>query len=412
MTQFPLRMLRKPRAVTLLGLSALALVLFRCVKIEIDPGLKSSKRVHGTRKADRPAPIRTFAADSAWERLWIAGIDDTQGIFSEPRQIIAHRSHVVVLDAATREVRVLDLRTGSVKLTMVAQGVGPGEFKRPAKLIKSPEGFAVLDHESGRLSNFTLEGALQWDFSVPDLFEVSSLCIPDRHTVAAYYSRSRDNVIHFDTAGNKLSQSSVPWAYPRTDMEAHANPSFASNVSSTMGCALSPVYGEQWAVLPAQASDSPNVYPFHEPGLEPVFEVSERVLGQANGKVAVELIQRTDAPVVAQGVQAIHDTVVINAWTTKQFPRRILDYHHLPSGRYLYSRVLPFVVNGFAIAPDGTFIVSHIGDTDQIVMAMRPVARPNSSNKSGQAGPATATPPAGTPARPPAPARARPPANR
>jgi len=412
MKQSALRMLRTPRAVTIVGLSVVALFLYRCVNIEIDPGLTRSTKSDSKKATRGPAPIRAFAGDSTWERLWAVGINDTQGIFSEPRQIIAHRSHVIVLDAATREVRVLDLQSGRVELTMVAHGVGPGEFKRPAKLTKTPEGFAILDHESGRLSNFSVGGALQWDFTVPDVFEVSSFCIPDGQTVVAYYSRARDNVVHFDTAGRRLSQQSVPWAHQRTELEASGNPSFAANATPGLGCALSPVYGEQWAVLPAQPDRAPSVHPFQEPGPDPVFEASERVLGQGDGKVAVELIRRTDAPVVAQGVQAIHDTAVINAWTTQQFPNRILDYHHLPSGRYLYSRVLPFSVNGFAIAPDGTFIVSHIGDTDQIVMAMRPVARPDSTAKSGQARATTATPRANTPARPSTPARVPPRASR
>lgn len=407
-----LRMLRKPRVVTLFGLCVLAVVLFRCVNIEIDPGLRSSTRGHDQKSSRGPAPTRTYAADSAWERLWMAGTEDTQGLFSEPRAIIAHRSHVIVLDAGTREVRVMDLQTGRIQLTMQSKGVGPGEFKRPSKLIKSPEGFAILDHESGRLSNFSIEGTLLWDFAMPDLFEVSGICIPDGRTVVVHFSRARDNVIHFDTAGTRLSLRSIPWAHARTDMEAYANPGFVSNATPDFGCALSPVYGEQWAVLPAQPDQSPSVHPFHEPGVEPVFEASERVLERISGKVAVEIIQRTDASVVAQGVQAIHDTVVINAWTTRQFPRRILDYHHLPSGRYLYSRVLPFSVNGFAIAPDGTFIVSHIGETDQIVMAMRPTTRPDSAKKSGQTRTTIPAPPAGTPARPPAPARAPLPANR
>lgn len=407
-----LQQMRRPLAVATTATVLLVVLVMKFVRFDIDYG--TPKQSPRKRVASQPKPTldRSFAADSGWEILWIVGQDKTSGVFAEPRQIIANKARVVVLDGGTREVRVLDLSTGDIRLTKMATGVGPGEFKRPALLAQSVEGFAILDHASGRLSNFSVAGDLLWDFPLPDMFELAGICIPNEESVIVQYNRLHDNVVHLDTAGRRLATKIVPWTNMEREVVLVGLTGFMSNRVHSGGCAFAPLHGAEWVHQPASSDVTPKVHAFVEPGDDPIFETTERILAKDGSKVDVELTQISNSPVVAQGVQAIHDTVVINAWTTKQFPRRILDYHHLPSGRYLYSRVLPFVVNGFAIAPDGTFIVSHIGDTDQIVMAMRPVARPNSSNKSGQAGPATATPPAGTPARPPAPARARPPANR
>lgn len=397
---------------TLVALVAVAALVVRFVKFEIGSSISQPSSLRSPTSPTKTAQTRVFAPDSVWEFVWIVGKDKTSGVFAEPRQIVANQEEVIVLDGATREVRVLDVATGRIQLTKPATGVGPGEFKRPALLVQSPEGFAVLDHASGRLSNFSLDGKLLWDFSVPGAYELAGICIPSGNAIVVQYNRLVDNVVHFDTAGRSLATTSIPWTNVKREVTLVGLTGYMSNAVRPSGCAFAPLYGSEWVYQPADSSTPPTVHSFVEPGDEPVLETSERILAKDGKHVDIELAQRVNAPVVAQGVQAIHDTVVINAWTTKQFPRRILDYHHLPSGRYLYSRVLPFAVNGFAIAPDGTFIVSHIGETDQIVMAMRPVARPNSANKSGQARPATATPPASTPARPPAPARARPPANR
>jgi hypothetical protein len=393
-------------------MALLVVLIMKFVQFDIDYGAP----IETPRKPFASQPKltldRSFAADSGWEILWIVGRDKTSGVFAEPRQIIANEDRVVVLDGGTREVRVLDLTTGNIRLTKPATGVGPGEFKRPALLAQSPRGFAILDHASGRLSSFSLDGDLLWDIPLPDMFELAGICIPNEESVIVQYNRLHDNVVHLDTAGRRLVTKFVPWTNMEREVVLVGLTGFMSNAAHSGGCAFAPLYGSEWVHQPANSDAPPTVHAFVEPGEDPVFETTERLLAKDGSKVDVELTQRTVAPVVAQGVQAIHDTVVINAWTTKQCPRRILDYHHLPSGRYLYSRVLPFVVNGFAIAPDGTFIVSHIGDTDQIVMAMRPVARPDSLSKSGQKNSVTPTPPASTPARPPAPVRARPPANR
>ncbi len=403
---------RRTIAAILAALTLVVALTAQLVKIELDPGAPAMRAGSSKPRVRGPAPVRKFVADSFWQVQWVLGIGDTQGLFAEPRQIIAQKAHAVVLDAGTREVRVVDLHTGRVQLTMTARGVGPGEFKRPSRLVKSPEGFAVLDDEVARLSNFTIRGELLWDFVIPDVFEVAGICIASSESVAVHYARASNNVVYFDTAGSRLAVASVPWTEPRDEFSSFGQSGAMSNATPHLGCAFAPLYGSDWAAIASEGARPPTVFRYHEPGGTPVFRSSDRVLARDGLKVTIEHFQTSESPVVAQGIQLRLDTAIINAWTTSEFPRRILDYHHLESGRYLFSRKLPFIVNAFAIAQDGTFIVSDIGETNQVVMAIRPQTRPDSANKSGLARSATATPLAGTLGRPPAPARARPPANR
>ena len=52
---------------------------------------------------------------------------------------------------------------------------------------------------------------------------------------------------------------------------------------------------------------------------------------------------------MCHGVEAPPVTAIVYAWRTQQFPYRTLDYYEITTGRYLFSRKLPFLVQSLAI---------------------------------------------------------------
>jgi hypothetical protein len=71
--------------------------------------------------------------------------------------VIAPDSMIYVLDAANAEVRVFD-RSGRHVRTLGRRGNGPGEFRRPTKLLLQKDRLLVADVELQRFVAFSLDG--------------------------------------------------------------------------------------------------------------------------------------------------------------------------------------------------------------------------------------------------------------
>lgn len=351
---------------------------------------------------------RTFAADSLWRRLWVVGIDSTADTFVEPRHVVAGRDLVTVLDVGTRELRAFDPRTGAARFVITSRGTGPGEFKRPALIATTPSGVAVLDHATSRLTAFTISGKLAWDAPVQNVFEISGLCIPDGRRVLLKLKRRDSSIVEIDTSGRRLRTLHVAWPIRLRDEAGFVHESRTAGPSSEGGCVVAPIFGKHWASLAAATPSTPRVHAYREPGADPVMKTSERVLDRSFSKIVVEQLETTDADPIAHAITVRRDTAIVYAWKTRAFPQRTLDYYHLPSGRYLYSRKLPFIVNALTIGDDGTFYGTVLGEKEQALIAMRPERLPTAAPAKGAAIPAS-TRRAGTPGRPPAPARVPPP---
>lgn len=354
---------------------------------------------------------RTFAADSLWRRLWVVGIDSTADTFIEPRHVAAGRDLVTVLDVGTRELRSFDPKTGAARFVITSRGTGPGEFKRPALIAATPSGVAVLDHATSRLTAFTSTGKLAWDAQVQNVFAISGMCIPDDRRVLLKLQRRDSSIVEIDTSGRRIRTLHVSWPVRLRDEAGFVHESRVAGPSMDGSCLVAPIFGKHWASVSTATASTPRVHAYREPGADPIMKQSERVLDRSFSKIVVEQLETTDASPIASAIMVRRDTAIVYAAVTRTFSQRTLDYYHLPSGRYLYSRKLPFIVNALTIGDDGTFYGTLIGEKEQALIAMRPERLPTAAPAKGAATPAP-TRRAGTPGRPPAPAPARPPASR
>jgi len=315
-------------------------------------------------------PIRTMAADSSWQRVWVVGTDTTKETFIEPRQLVVSGDLVLVLDAGTREIRSFDARTGAQRFIQPARGIGPGEYKRPALLAATPTGYAVLDQATSRLSAFGLDRRLQWDAVVPDVFQLQGLCIDAKQSAWLSYRRRDSSIVVVDSAGVRRAVYRIPWRIARPTTVDFAHEAFTSATSRDGRCAIAPLFGSEWATVNT-ATGRLQTYAYREAGAEPVMKTTQRILDRSLSEVVVQNTNTTDAPPISHGVMQRGDTVIVYAWMTSKQPRRTLDYFHGRTGRYLHSRVLPTHFDALTIGPDGTFYGTRIGEPS-VLIAIRP----------------------------------------
>jgi hypothetical protein len=322
--------------------------------------------------AQATAPARRFAADSVWRVVWTAGTSANSETFVEPRQVVASGDAVFVLDLGTREVRGFDQRAGVQRLLMAARGVGPGEFKRPAKLVATPTGFAVLDYAAARLTGFTTQGKAEWDIVIPDAFSVADFCVRDRGRVLADYRRRDSSLVEYDTTGRRTSVRRIPWSVPRAAPLGFAHEAFFSTSTSSGACVLAGFFGREWAVIDGPLGAGARVLRYVEAGPEPVIQEVDVVKDRSASKVAVTTTQTSTTDGIVKGAMVRADTVILLGAQTKLHPHRLLDYYDLKTGKYLVSRRLPFAAVALAIGGDGTFYATVIDPKTQALIAMRP----------------------------------------
>lgn len=353
-------------------------------------------------------PVRRFPADTFWRRLWTAGSKD-DGLFVEPRAVVVHQDRVTVLDRGTREVLSFDRRTGRSLLRLTARGSGPGEFKRPAHLVTTGDGFAVVDHANMRLSSFDAQGRMRWDIIIPEIFRVSDLCFLSPTRVLVHYKRRDSSMVVFDSAGRRLSVRSIPWTAARPSTMTFLHEAFMSPVTADGSCALVSYFGAEWAMIPGDAAGRRMaIHRYIEPGAEPVVIRNETPMSPTDPmpKVVPEV---TETPPIAKGVLLRRDTVIVMGARTRSDPHRLLDYYERATGRYLYSRRLPFPLVALAIDDDGTFFGAVIEENIQALVAFRPERLTKAVQRELDRARKTSVPLRDTVARrsPPAPARPR-----
>lgn len=314
--------------------------------------------------------VRRFAPDTGWTRVWSVGSDTTTDLLIEPRHVTVSGDVVAVLDDGTREVRAFDRRTGAPRFVLMPRGQGPGEFKRPTVLASTPTGFAVLDGENSRLTAYDRKGMMEWDIVLDDFSTIGGLCIRRGPSISVFHQRAENSVVDYDTTGRRTAVRSYAWSEPQARTAAFAFTSFVSNVSDTGSCILAPLFNSHWIkVLPEGPLQS---YWYKEPGGAPVLATQESLLGRSGTKVAIQTTTSSDSPQAARGALIVGDTAIIAAAHTKQFRYRILDYHKLSTGEYLYSRLTPLIFNSLAIGADGTFYVTYIDEQRQALIALKP----------------------------------------
>jgi hypothetical protein len=303
-------------------------------------------------------------------------------MFAEPRQVVASGDVVVVLDAGTRDVRGFDARTGATRFVLAPRGEGPGEFKRPSLLVGTPDGFAVLDQATARLTAYDRRARMQWTMVLNDVFITDGICVrrgtansPSSGTRVVTVLKRRDSsLVEYDTTGRRLAVRSFPWKVMQKGAVGFAYTTFNSAAADNGDCVSAPLFGAEWGVIAARGI--PRVFAMREPGAQAVIKTSDRVLDRSWGTVTTLQNQQSETEQALRGAAVNGDTAILYAAHTKLAPLRILDYYRASTGEYLFSRKLPFILIGFTVGRDGTVYGTRISDREQLVIAMQPAEAP------------------------------------
>jgi 6-bladed beta-propeller len=104
------------------------------------------------------------SAPASFELLSVVGDDPAreEAVFGKVGSIaLSGAGEVFVLDNMAMAVRVFDGRTGEYLRSLGGPGEGPGEFQRPLTVtVEGDRVVRVLDGATGRVSSFSLQGAL------------------------------------------------------------------------------------------------------------------------------------------------------------------------------------------------------------------------------------------------------------
>lgn len=306
-------------------------------------------------------PPRSAAAPGGWAVAWDSATDSTLAMLAEVRQVVVSGPVAVTLDEGAREVVGVDIATGRPRFRRQARGEGPGEFRRPALIVPTPTGVAVWDMATARLTAFTRQGTLAWDAPLPVGSDLLGLCVTPGPRIHAVLKRRDSSVVTFDTTGRRLAVRTVGWTSLPPNLPTFAYQGAIAGDGVTPRCALAPLFGREWATIPDQGPIAR--HPLVTAGPPPAVKttvVSRTRTGPRSFRIRER--QESTAPVVSGGITMLGDTVAIVAAEATGYARRVLDLYHLPTGRYVGSRVVPFVATGVALAPQGRHLMTYILD--------------------------------------------------
>ncbi len=334
--------------------------------------------------AQQPAQpgTRRFVADSFWVRQWMRGGTKEPDLLTQPRAVVSSAGIAAVLDQGTREVFVFDLATGKSRVTMAARGAGPGEFQRPARIAATPTGFVLLDHGTSRLTAFGGSGSAEWDTPLKSAYGNEGMCVRSNLEILLKTEGAVNALLMLDTAGKTLGRLSLDAsASPQAGLEwagEVAGPDARGN------CIVARRYGSEWFVV--SPTGDIRRYPYVVRSRAPRVDTKEKVTGTVNvsPKLRQEVRERlhkieTDPSIYDAMVRA--DTLIVRTDGPGRDDLMLLDYYHIPTGRYLRSRRLPGLTNAVTIGADGQFLAIIIGDESSALYALRTSNQPASKSK-------------------------------
>jgi len=313
-------------------------------------------------------PPRVPDAGLPWRAGWNSAEDSATAALTETRQVVISGPLAVTLDDGTREVYGLELETGRPRFVLRPRGSGPGEFQRPLSIIPTPTGFAVWDIATNRLSAYTRQGTLAWDTPLPVGGNLVGMCVTPGPRIHVVLRQRDSSVLTFDTAGRSLGVRSVPWRTLPPKLPGFAYQGALTGDGGSGACAMAPLFGGEWAVIPDAGPI--RTHALVTPGKPPAVKttvISREVTGLNSLRIRER--QESKVPAVSAGVAMLGDTAFILAAEVTGYYRRVVDVYHLPTGRYVESRILPFLASGLAVGPQGRHVVSYLRD-EQVGIAM------------------------------------------
>jgi hypothetical protein len=273
-----------------------------------------------------PAPRKMV--DRAWVGVWKAGGGADEELFAFPRELLATKDGVYILDIGTLELTAFD-PLGRKRWTVGSKGQGPGQFAQPVDLTVAANGdIAVLDPGNGRISFFTPAGAFRSSIAAAGAVQASSLCITRDARIHLWVARPAASILTLDGTGKAVVQRAFPWRVaPRSPDFLRA--AYFARGTPSHDCAFATLFGFGVGTLSAAGLTTT---PYIEAVTQPVLQ-QQRLEG---GTVRTNLTQGENA---AAAVMHSGDTVLVHFAGSSPVAHRVIDLYR--AGGYLESWALP-----------------------------------------------------------------------
>ena len=274
-----------------------------------------------------PAPRKLV--DRQWVGIWRAGGSADDELFAFPRELLATKDGVYVLDIGTLELIAFD-PLGRKRWVVGSKGKGPGQFIQPVDLTVASNGdIAVLDPGNGRISFFAPGGTFRRSVAAPGAVQASSLCITGDSRIHLWVARPATDILTLDDSGKTVVERQFPWLVPPRSPEFLRSAYFARGTPSSE-CAFATLFGFGVGRNSAAALTTT---PYIE-ALKPPKLVQERLKG---GTVRTWM---TDGVNAAAAAMHSGDTVLVHFAGSSPLAHRVLDLY-TPGGGYLESWTIP-----------------------------------------------------------------------
>ena len=275
------------------------------------------------------SPASRKLVDRQWVGVWRVGGAGDDELFAFPRELLATKDGVYVLDIGTLELMAFD-PLGRKRWVVGSKGNGPGQFVQPVDLTVASNGdIAVLDPGNGRISFFAPGGTFRRSIAAPGAVQASSLCITRDSRMHLWVARPATDILTLDGTGKAIVQRSLPWRVPPRSPEFLRSAFFARGTPSNE-CAFATLF----AFGVGRLSSTGVATTSYIETLAPPKLVQERL---ESGTVRTSMTEGVNA-----AAAAMHsgDTVLVHFAGSSPVAHRVLDLYRGGSG-YVESWTIP-----------------------------------------------------------------------
>lgn len=267
--------------------------------------------------------------ERAWVGIWRVGGATDEELFAFPRELLATKDGVYVLDVGTLELIAFD-QLGRKRWVAGSKGKGPGQFVRPVDLTLAPNGdIAVLDPGNARVAYFEPSGRFRRSVPSPGAAIATSVCITADSRTHFWVGRPKSDVLTLANNGKVVAERGFPWRV-QSGAPPFLRTSYFARSASASDCAFASLFG--YGIGRVNASGITVSSPYVETVATPVLK-EERT---RDGGSRSTLVDGVNAALAAM---RSGDTVLVHFAGSSSLSHRLIDLY--TPGGYLETWTTP-----------------------------------------------------------------------
>jgi hypothetical protein len=255
--------------------------------------------------------------DKEWVGIWRVGGNASDELFAFPRELLATKDGVYVLDIGALELIAFD-QLGRKRWVAGSKGKGPGQFIRPVDLTLAPNGdIAVLDPGNARVAYFEPSGKFRRSVASPGAVQAASVCITSDARTHFWINRPATDVLTLESSGKIRAERAFPWRLPQGSPALMRNAYFSRGASAP-DCAFATLFGFGIGRVDAAGISATSPY---------IETVAAPVLKQERTKEGGSRSTMTEGVNAALAAVRSGDTVLVHFAGSSPLAHRLIDLY-------------------------------------------------------------------------------------